>query len=177
MKITIVGRKCSPRDSFKEHAERKLAKVARFFDDSAEAKVTATVEKSTQIVEVTVVSRGMYFRAEESAPNMNEALDNCVDSIIRQIRRNKTRLEKRLRANDLDSVIADTLADVDEEVEYDVVRTKTVPVKPETVEEAILQMNLLGHQFYLFRNAETAEINAVYKRNDGGYGVIVPSAE
>lgn len=177
MKITVVGRKCTPRDSFKEHAEKKLAKVAKFFDDDAEAKVTATVEKSCQIVEVTVVSRGMYFRAEESAQNMNEALDSCVDSIIRQIRRNKTRLEKRLRAADLDSVIAESVADVDEEVEYNVVRTKTVPVKPETVDEAILQMNLLGHQFYLFRNAESGDINAVYKRNDGGYGVIVPDAE
>ena len=72
MKIIINGRKCTPRDSFKEHAEKKLAKVAKFFDDDAEAKITATVEKSCQIVEVTVATRGMYFRSEESAPNMNE---------------------------------------------------------------------------------------------------------
>ena len=98
MKIIIAGRKCTPRDSFKEHAEKKLAKVERFFDDSAEAKVTATVEKSCQIVEVTVATRGMIFRSEERAQNMNEALDKCVDSLIRQIRKNKTRLERRLKS-------------------------------------------------------------------------------
>jgi len=177
MKINITGRKCTPRDSFKEHAEKKLSKVARFFDDDADAKVTATVEKSCQIVEVTVASRGMIFRAEESAQNMNEALDDCIDSIIRQIRRNKTRLEKRLRTGDFDAIIAEAEAAVDEEEPYEVVRTKAVVLKPESVEEAILQMNLLGHMFYMFRNAETAEINVVYKRNDGGYGVLVPEIE
>ena len=177
MKINITGRKCTPRDSFKDHAEKKLSKVARFFDDDAEAKVTATVEKSCQIVEVTVASRGMYFRAEESAPNMNEALDDCIDSIIRQIRRNKTRLEKRLRTGNFDSIIAEAEPAVEEEEQFEVVRTKAVVLKPESVEEAILQMNLLGHKFYMFRNAETAEINVVYKRNDGGYGVLVPESE
>ncbi len=177
MKINITGRKCTPRDSFKDHAERKLSKVARFFDDDAEAKVTATVEKSCQIVEVTVSSRGMIFRAEESAQNMNEALDDCIDSIIRQIRRNKTRLEKRLRTGNFDDIIAEAEAAVDEEEQYEVVRTKSVVLKPESVEEAILQMNLLGHVFYMFRNAETSEINVVYKRNDGGYGVLVPEME
>ena len=177
MNIIISGRKCTPRDSFKDHAERKLAKVAKFFDDDAEAKVTATVEKSCQIVEVTVTSRGMYFRAEESAQNMNEALDSCIDSIIRQIRRNKTRLEKRLRTGNLDAIIAETESAVEEEDAFEVVRTKSVSLKPESVDEAILQMNLLGHMFYMFLNAETSEINVVYKRNDGGYGVLVPEIE
>ncbi len=177
MKIIITGRKCTPRDSFKEHAEKKLAKVAKFFDESAQAKVTATVEKSSQIVEVTVASRGMIFRAEESAQNMNEALDNCIDAIIRQIRRNKTRLEKKLRAGNLDEIIAETDAAVTEEEQFDVVRTKAVALKPESVEEAILQMNLLGHLFYMFRNAETGDVNVVYKRGAGGYGVIVPESE
>lgn len=176
MKIIITGRKCTPRDSFKEHAEKKLQKVERFFDDSAEVKVTATVEKSCQIVEVTVATRGMIFRSEERAQNMNEALDKCVDSLIRQIRKNKTRLEKRLRAGSLDSVIIASEPE-EEELDFNVVRTKHVSVKPQSVDEAILQMNLLDHQFYLFRNAETDEVNVVYKRQDGGYGVIVPEAE
>lgn len=176
MKIIITGRKCTPRDSFKEHAEKKLQKVERFFDDSAEAKVTATVEKSCQIVEVTVATRGMIFRSEERAQNMNEALDKCVDSLIRQIRKNKTRLEKRLRAGSLDSVIIASEPE-EEELDFNVVRTKHVSVKPQSVDEAILQMNLLDHQFYLFRNAETDAVNVVYKRQDGGYGVIVPEAE
>lgn len=176
MKIIITGRKCTPRDSFKEHAEKKLQKVERFFDDSAEAKVTATVEKSCQIVEVTVATRGMIFRSEERAQNMNEALDKCVDSLIRQIRKNKTRLEKRLREGSLDSVIIASEPE-EEELDFNVVRTKHVSVKPQSVDEAILQMNLLDHQFYLFRNAETDEVNVVYKRQDGGYGVIVPETE
>ncbi|MBQ3151597.1 MAG: ribosome-associated translation inhibitor RaiA [Clostridia bacterium] len=176
MKITVIGRKCTIRDSFKEHAEKKLSKVERFFDNEAEAKVTATVEKSCQIVELTVATKGMYFRAEESAQNMNEALDDCVDSIIRQIRRNKTRLEKKLRTGSLDDALAEVNA-VDEEVDFEVVRTKAVTVKPQSIDEAILQMNLLGHLFYLFRNSETDAINVVYKRNDGGYGVIIPEEE
>ena len=177
MKIIISGRKCTPRDSFKDHAEKKLAKVAKFFGDDAEAKVTATVEKTCQIVEVTVASRGMYFRAEESAENMNEALDACIDSIIRQIRRNKTRVEKRLRTGNLDAIIAGTETVEDEEDDFEVLRTKSVVLKPESVDEAILQMNLLGHMFYMFLNAETSEINVVYKRKDGGYGVLAPEIE
>ena len=93
MKITTIGRKCTIRDSFKENAEKKLKKVERFFGDSAEAKITATVEKNCQIVEITVNNNGMIFRSQERSENMNDALDLCVDSLIRQIRKNKTRLE------------------------------------------------------------------------------------
>ena len=85
MKTTIVGRKCTPKDSFKLHAEKKLGKIEKFFYDEAEAKITVTVEKSEQIVELTIVSSGMFFRAEESAVDMNDALDACIDFIIRKI--------------------------------------------------------------------------------------------
>lgn len=101
MKITITGRKCSPRDSFREHAEKKLAKIERFFGPDVEAKVTVTVEKSSQSVEITVNNNGMVFRAQERAENMNEALDKCVDTLIRQIRKNKTRIEKKLKTRQL----------------------------------------------------------------------------
>ena len=84
MKTTIVGRKCTPKDSFKAHADKKLQKIDKFFSDEAEAKITVTVEKSEQIVELTIKSRGMYFRAEESAVDMNDALDACIDFIIRK---------------------------------------------------------------------------------------------
>ena len=174
MKITTVGRKCTLRDSFKERAEKKLAKIERFFGEDAEAKVTATVEKTSQSVEITVMYNGMIFRAEEKAPNMNDALDSCVDSLVRQIRKNKTRVEKRLRTGDFDSIVAPA-EKVEEEVDYEIVRSKTVDLKPQSVEEAILQMNLLGHQFYLFLNVETDSVCAVYHRKDGGYGVLVPN--
>ncbi len=104
MKIVITGRKCSPRESFKERAEKKLAKVERFFGDEAEAKITATVEKSGQTVEITVINNGMIFRAQERAENMNDALDKCVDSLVRQIRKNKTKLEKRMRSAAFDEL-------------------------------------------------------------------------
>ena len=176
MKITITGRKCSPRESFREHAEKKLTKVERFFGDDAEAKVTATVEKSSQSVEITVNNNGMIFRAQERAENMNEALDKCVDTLIRQIRKNKTRIEKKLRSGNFDA-FADEAEAVSEEVEYELVRNKTVLLKPQSVEEAILQMNLLGHQFYVFLNEENSEINVVYRRADAGYGLITPEVE
>ena len=148
MKIVITGRKCSPRESFKERAEKKLAKVERFFGDEAEAKITATVEKSGQTVEITVINNGMIFRAQERAENMNDALDKCVDSLVRQMRKNKTKLEKRMRSAAFDEL--NDGADVADEKEYDLVRTKHVAVKPQTVDEAILQMNMLGHEFYMF---------------------------
>ena len=176
MKITITGRKCSPRDSFKDHAEKKLAKIERFFGPDLEAKVTVTVEKSSQIVEITVNNNGMVFRAQERAENMNEALDKCVDTLIRQIRKNKTRIEKKLRASNFDA-FADEAEAVPEEVEFELVRTKTISLKPQSVEEAILQMNLVGHQFYVFLNEESGDDNVVYRRNDEGYGLIVPEVE
>ncbi len=175
MKITITGRKCSPRESFKEHAEKKLAKIERFFGSDAEAKVTVTVEKSSQSVEITVNNNGMIFRAQERAENMNEALDKCVDTLIRQIRKNKTRIEKKLRAASFDAFAGE--AEIPEEVEFELVRKKTVSLKPQSVEEAILQMNLLDHQFYVFLNSEDNGVSVVYKRNDGGYGLISPEIE
>ena len=173
MNITIVGRKCTPREPFKDRAELKLRKVEKFFGPDATAKVTATVEKNVKIVEITLQKGGFIFRAQERAQDLEEALDNCVDSLIRQIRKNKTKLERRLREVSFDEVFnaPDT---ADEETEYDVVRTKAVILKPQTVDEAILQMNMLGHEFYMFRNAESEEINVVYKRSDGGYSILEP---
>ncbi|MBQ8015987.1 MAG: ribosome-associated translation inhibitor RaiA [Clostridia bacterium] len=175
MKITIIGRKCTPRESFKEHAEKKLAKIERFFGSDVEAKVTVTVEKSSQSVEITVNNNGMIFRAQERAENMNEALDKCVDTLIRQIRKNKTRIEKKMRNAGFDA-FADE-ADVPEEIEFELVRRKAVNLKPQSVDEAILQMNLLDHNFYVFVEESIGEVCVVYKRNDGGYGLITPEIE
>ena len=171
--ITIIGRKCTPREDFKERAEEKLRKVERFFGPDATAKITATVEKNQKICEITLIKKSMIFRAQERSDDLEDALYMCVDSLIRQIRKNKTRIEKKLRDVSFDDVLAE---DFDEE-EIEVVRSKTVVLKPETVDEAILQMNLLGHMFYMFRNAETDDICVVYKRNDGGYGLIEPDYE
>lgn len=174
MNITIVGRKCTPRQSFKDRAEQKLKKVERFFGEDAEAKITATVEKTDKAVEITLAKGGMIFRAQERSQDLEDALDACVDSLIRQIRKNKTRLEKKLR----DASIDDFFAGVTEaEEDFDIVRKKAVLLKPESVDEAILQMNMLGHQFYLFNNSEDDSICVVYHRKDGGYGLISPEKD
>ena len=173
MNITIVGRKCNPREDFRMRAEKRLGKVEKLFGEEASAKVTATVEKTCHIVEVTVTKSGMIFRAEERAENMEDALDACVDSLIRQNRKNKTRRDKKLHS----AVLDDFIDTVEEETEFDVIREKTVALKPQSVEEAILQMNLLGHQFYMFLNADTDEINVVYKLNATGYGLIAPDTD
>lgn len=172
--ITIIGRKCTPRENFKERAEEKLRKVERFFGPDTTAKITASVEKNDKICEITLIKKSMIFRAQERSDDLEDALDKCVESLIRQIRKNKTRIERKLRDVSFDDILAESL---DDEEEFEVVRTKTVVLKPESVEEAILQMNLLGHMFYMFRNSETDEICVVYKRNDGGYGVIEPDCE
>lgn len=175
MKITVIGRKCTPRDSFKERAEKRLKKVEKFFGTDAEAKITATVEKNEQIVEVTIYHDGMIFRSQERAVNMNDALDRCADSIVRQIRKNKTKVEKKLRSGAFDAYEA---IDVFEpEDDYSVIRSKEITLKPQSVEEAILQMNLLDHQFYVFLDSTTEKICVVYARKDGGYGLIIPDVD
>ncbi len=174
MKITTIGRKCTIRDSFKDHAEKKLKKIDRFFGDSTEAKITATVEKNCQIVEITVLNNGMVFRSQERAENMNDALDLCVDSLIRQIRKNKTRLEKKMREASFDDFIE---YDSIEEDKFEIIRTKSIDLRPETVDEAILKMNLVGHKFYMFLNAENGKVCVVYVRNDGGYGLLEPELD
>ena len=175
MNITIIGRKCTPRESFKERAEQKLRKVEKFFGPDADAKVTASAEKNDKAVEITLSKGGYIFRAQERSQDMEDALDKCVDSLIRQIRKNKTRLERRIHEVSFDEVF--NAVEEEEEPDFEVVRTKSVIVKPESVEEAILQMNLLGHQFYMFRNSETDLLNVVYKRKDGGYSVLEPTSE
>lgn len=174
MNITIIGRKCNPREDFRTRAEKRLAKIERLLGEEASAKVTATVEKTCQIVEITVSKGGILFRAEERAENITDALDECVDSLIRQIRKNKTKLDRKLHSLVIDDFFGD---EVEEEGEFDVIREKAVALKPQSVEEAILQMNLLGHKFYMFLNAQTDEINVVYKRNETGYGLISPEKE
>lgn len=171
MKITIVGRKVNLRDNFKELAEKKLSKFDRIFDEDAEATVTVTVERNRQTVEITIKQRGMIYRAEETTQEMNEALDHVVAALGKQIRRNKTKLERTKKMQPVELV--DAYYDEPDE-EYQLVRTKRFFVKVMTPEEAILQMNLLGHEFFMFRDDVSGEINVVYRRKDGDYGLLVP---
>lgn len=171
MKVIITGRKIELTQSLKQQAEKKLGKLSKFFSEDTEANVTFSVQKDRHTVEVTIYQGGMIYRAEETNTDMYAAIDRVIDVIERQIRKNKTRLEKRLRENAFTKG-AEIDASYDEEDEFKIVRTKRYSVKPMSAEEAILQMNLLGHEFYVFKNADTDESNIVYRRKDGNYGLI-----
>ncbi len=175
MKVTMTGRKCSLRPSFVERTETKLSKLDKFFESDARADVTVTSERNLMRVEITIRYNGMVIRAEDAAEEPNEAVDRLMDVLLRQIRKNKTRLEKRLRVHAFDDLEAGGTEE--DEDEFHVVKSKSFPVKPLDIEEAILQMNLIGHQFYMFRNGETGEINVVYRRRDGNYGLLEPGGE
>ena len=177
MTITYTARKVTLRDNFKERVEKKLAKFQKIFSDKAEAHVVVTVEKNRQTVEITIRDNKMIYRAESTMSEMNDALDRVVDILMRQIRKNKTRLEKRVKAGGIDALTADMPAQEEPEEEYQVVRKKQVMLKPINVEEAILEMNMINHDFFMFINAETDEMNVVYRRANGNYGVLEPAKD
>ena len=160
------------------YAEKKVGKLDRYFKEDATAAITFSIEKDRNQVEVTIRSSGTIFRVSESSSDMRASIDAAVASLERQFRKNKSRLEKRLRQGAFERTIdeaevASFVPDGPEEGEYRIVRTKTFPIKPMTQEEAILQMNLLGHSFFAFRNEDAdGSFAVVYRRNDGDYGII-----
>lgn len=170
MKMKFTGRKIDVTEGLKSYTTAKLSKLDKFFGAEAEADVTLSVQKDDHIIEVTIYHNGMIYRAEVSDSDMYAAIDRVEDVLERQIRKQKTRLEKKLKSgafNDLEP-----FGDIEEETEFKIVKTKRYENKPMSVEEAILQMNLLGHTFYIFNNAETMDKNVVYKRKDGNYALI-----
>ncbi|MBE6936856.1 MAG: ribosome-associated translation inhibitor RaiA [Ruminococcaceae bacterium] len=173
MKFTYNARKMDITDPLKLYAEKKLSKLDRFFSADSEAGIVCRTERGRYTAEVTVRSANMLFRAQNTANDMYAAIDEVADMIERQVRKNKTKLEKRLRAGAFEREIPESAAMEEAEEAYDLVRIKRFALKPMDVEEAILQMNLLNHQFYAFRNAsDENRFCVVYRRNDGGYGMI-----
>lgn len=172
MKITIYGKQMTVRETLKAAVEKKLAKFDRFFGEDTEAYVTCKVRKGVKIIEITVNYSGSTFRSEEESDTFITALDRAVEGLERQMRKNKTRLEKRMRRGAF--VIAE--GDDDEYVEEGEfeIRTKTFPLRPITAEEAVLQMNLLGHDFFAFLDADSEKVCVVYKRKAGDYGLLMP---
>ncbi len=172
MKITINARQMTVRESLKELVYEKLSKLDKYFYEEGEATVTFSRKRNNVNLEVTIYAANTLFRCEIEDETFQNALDHSIDTIERQIRRNKTRLEKRLRDGVFDTgYIADDY--IDDEPEFKI-RTKTFSFKPMSVEEAILQMNLLGHEFFVFEDQETEDTCVVYRRKDGDYGLIVP---
>jgi len=175
MNIKMTARNTTIRDSFKKSLEKKLSKLDRFFDESATANVTVTHEGGRETVEVTIKSAGILFRAEKTTKDRLDSLDSVVDALFRQIVKNKNKLEKRLRKTAFEADYDQDFIGTEEE--YQIVRSKRFNVKPMDVDEAILQMNLVGHSFYMFRSSENGEMCVVYKRNDGNYGVLEPEED
>lgn len=175
MKFTIIGKKIQIAPELHEYAERKIGKLDRFFKQEAEAFVTFSSERGKHIAEVTIRSGGTHYRVTETTSDMHASIDSAVAAIERQIRKHKTRLEKRLRegAFEKDNFISPISEDEAEETEFNIVRTKSFPMKPMTAEEAILQMELLDHEFFVFKNQDRdGAFSVVYKRRSGGYGLI-----
>lgn len=175
MKITFNARQTNVKDSVKELVEKKLTKLDKYFDKEASAQVTFSNKRNLECLEITISHNGTLFRSEVEDETYRDALDKSVDTIERQIRKNKTKLEKRLRKNAFEDTFA-YAPSVDEqpfgEDDDKVVKVKSFSMKPMTVDEAILQMDLLGHMFFVFKNIDDGKTSVVYKRKDGHYGLI-----
>ena len=175
MKFTFAEKKMDSSEDLRAYAVKKIGKLDRFFRNEAEAFVTFSIERGRFRAEITIHNNGLYYRASELTNDMYASVDSGVAAIERQIRRNKTRLEKRLREGALerDAVPAFVPAEEDDREEFQIVRSKRFSIKPMSVQEAILQMNLLGHEFFVFRNMDAEDaISVVYERKSGGYGLI-----
>ncbi|MCL1807696.1 MAG: ribosome-associated translation inhibitor RaiA [Oscillospiraceae bacterium] len=171
MKFSYLGKHANVSDKLKEYAEKKVGKLEKFFKHESDAQITVAGEGNRQTVEITVSHDGMFFRAREMGDDRFAMIDKAVAAIERQIRKNKTRLEKSLHHGILRDANF-TSSEVTEEKEFEIVRVKRFNFKPMTAEEAILQMNLLHHEFFVFRNVEGGAFSVVYKRSGGGYGMI-----
>lgn len=173
MKITVIGRQLNVWDEMKATVEKKLTKLDKYFSDEATATATLSSKRNSKIMEIMINASGTLFRSEVEDETFQNALDKAIEALEKQIQKNKTKLAKRMRSTAFHYPEDAGVAEFAEDNEG-IIRTKTFPIKPMTPEEAVLQMNLLGHQFFLFSNSETGSICAVYVRKDGAYGLLVP---
>ena len=172
MKFTIVGKNLTVTDGLKAAVEEKIGKLEKYFTEDTEIHVTLSTQKERQKIEVTIPMRGNIVRAEQESNDMYVSIDLVEEIIERQLRKYKTKIiEKQQAAVNLSKTFIDEEYD-DEEIK--IIRTKKFAVKPMDAEEACVQMELLGHNFFVFRNAETDEVNVVYKRKENTYGLIEP---
>ena len=171
MKTNVYLRKVELSTEKKEMITKKIDKLSKFFDEDIFADIVVSTQKDKIIVEVTIRTPEMIYRAEERNDDLYNAVDEISESIMRQIRKNKTRLQKKLREGVNKEYDFTSYDDVDD-AEIKIVKTKTHQVKPMSAEEAVLQMNMLNHSFYVFRNAQTNTMDIVYRRKDGNYGLI-----
>ena len=175
MKYTFTEKKFDASGELREYSQKKIGKLEKFFRNESDAFVTFSYERGRYTAEVTIRNNGMFYRVTETTSDMHASVDSAVAAIERQIRKNKTRLEKRLRegAFEKEAIANEFYQEPEEQEDFKIVRTKKFSIKPMTVEEAVLQMNLLEHEFFVFKNQDDDENFAVvYKRKSGGYGLI-----
>ena len=174
MKFTFTEKKMDSSEELRAYSIKKISKLDRFFKTEADAYVTFSIERGRFLAEITIHNNGLYYRASELTNDMYASVDSGVAAIERQIRRNKTRLAKKLREGALEYEAAPAYVPAEEETEeFQIVRNKRFSIKPMSAEEAILQMNLLDHEFFVFKNMDAEDaISVVYKRKQGGYGLI-----
>jgi len=173
MKFQFSEKKIKLPGNVHAYAEKKVMKLARYFEEDAQALIVFSVEKNRNNVELTVRGAGTWFRAHESTSDMFASIDAAVGTIEGQIRKNKTRLARRLRQDAFVRTVEETSFVEEPEEKLDIVRVKSFRFAPMTREEAVLQMNLLEHNFFAFRDEDNGGCFAVvYRRNDGGYGIL-----
>ena len=176
MKVNILGKNIEVTEGLRNAVNKKLSRLDKFFEDEQEAFVTLSVQKARQIIEVTIRFNSVLLRSEEANTDMYAAIDIVSDKLERQMVKHKSRLERKYHINmplKYKEVPAYEYRD-DEEREPKIVRTKRFAIKPMSSEEAVLQMDLLGHDFFVFSNDKSGAVNVVYKRKDGNFGLIEP---
>ncbi|MEW9094429.1 MAG: ribosome-associated translation inhibitor RaiA [Clostridiaceae bacterium] len=176
MKIIVNGKNIEITNALRNVVEKKLDKLDKYFSPNVEAHATLSVQKNRQIIEVTIPFNGVILRGEEATEDMYASIDLVVDKLERQIRKQKTKLQKRLYG---DSLRFQSIPDEEDKDTHEpkIVKTKKFAVKPMSDEEALLQMELLGHNFFVYESADTGDVNVIYKRKDGNYGLIEPEFE
>lgn len=176
MRFTITGKNIEVTEGLRSAIEEKIGKLDKYFSSEIQATVTLSVEKERQKIEVTIPVKGSIIRAEEVSNDMYVSIDLVEEVIERQLRRYKTRIvESKQAASEFSKLYVEN--DYDDEPEIKIVRSKKFGIKPMDPEEACIQMELLGHSFYVFSNSETDEVNVVYKRKNGTYGLIEPELD
>ncbi|MBQ4087405.1 MAG: ribosome-associated translation inhibitor RaiA [Clostridia bacterium] len=173
MKITMVGKQIELTEGLKARVEDRFSKLDKYFFKDTEAFVTLSVQKEDQVVEATIHSGSLMLRVEEATTDMYTSIDSAVEILERQLRKNKTRLEKKMKKEYVETVAFDQIVEMpSEDEDIKIVRTKKIESKPMSPEEAVLQMELIGHAFFIFTNCDTGEKNVVYRRKKGDYGLI-----
>ena len=174
MRIEYVGRNINIRDNFKNEVEAKISRLDKYFDEDVDAKATFSVNGNFKKAEITIFLKGgTILRAEETTDDMLTSVDRAIDGLISQIRKYKTKLQNRKQGESIRyEHIQEDETTLEEDSTPEVIKTKKIGLKPMFLEDAIMQMELLNHDFFVYTDAETELVSVVYKRNDGNYGVI-----